>query len=121
MRQQTARLTGQAGAKWGGVVNGVNGIIKFMSKFYYVYVLQSGKDHSLYVGHTTDLKRRLEEHNEGKVSSTSDKRPWKLIYWEGCLSRQDTMEREKYFKTTWGKRYIKSRLKKYITGQATSK
>jgi putative endonuclease len=85
-----------------------------MSKFYYVYVLQSGKDQSLYVGHTTDLKRRLEEHNGGKVSSTSDKRSWKLIYWEGCLSQQDTMEREKYFKTTWGKRYIKKRLQNYF-------
>ncbi len=92
----------------------MNGKFKFMSKFYYVYILQAERDHSLYAGHTTDLKRRLEEHNEGKVSSTSDKRPWKLIYWEGCLSWQDTMKREEYFKTTWGKRYIKKRLQNYL-------
>lgn len=85
-----------------------------MSKFYYVYVLQSKKDHNFYVGYTNDIKRRLEEHNGGKVPSTKSRNPLKLIYWEGCLNQQDATRREKYLKTAWGKRYIKNRLKEYI-------
>ena len=85
-----------------------------MSKFYYVYVLQSEKDGNFYVGYTNDIKRRLEEHNSGKVPSTKDRKPLKLIYWEGCLNQQDATRREKYLKTAWAKRYIKNRLKEYF-------
>lgn len=85
-----------------------------MSKFYYVYVLQSEKDSNFYVGYTSDVNRRVEEHNDGKVPSTKDRRPLKLIYWEGCLNQQDATRREKYLKTAWGKRYIKNRLKEYF-------
>jgi putative endonuclease len=91
-----------------------------MNKFYYVYVLQSEKDHKFYIGCASNIKKRLEEHNSGKVSTTRNRRPLKLIYWEGCLNQQDAASRERYLKTTWGKRYIKSRLKEYITGQAGS-
>lgn len=87
-----------------------------MNKFYYVYVLQSEKDRKFYIGSTSDVKKRLEEHNSGKVSTTKNRRPLKLIYWEGCLNQQDAAGREKYLKTTWGKRYIKIRLKEYFTG-----
>ncbi len=85
-----------------------------MSKFYYVYVLQSEKDHNFYVGYTNDIKRRLDEHNGGKVPATKSRNPLKLIYWEGCLNQQDATRREKYLKSAWGKRYIKSRLKEYL-------
>jgi putative endonuclease len=86
-----------------------------MDKFYYVYVLQSEKDCKFYIGYASDIKKRLEEHNSGKVSTTRNRRPLKLVYWEGCLNQQDAASREKYLKTTWGKRYIKSRLQEYIT------
>jgi len=86
-----------------------------MNKFYYVYVLQSEKDHNFYIGCTSDIKKRLEEHNSGKVSTTRNRRPLKLVYWEGCLNQQDATSRERYLKTTWGKRYINSRLKQYLT------
>jgi putative endonuclease len=89
-----------------------------MDKFYYVYVLQSEKDRKFYIGCASNIKKRLEEHNSGKVSTTRNRRPLKLIYWEGCLNQQDAASRERYLKTTWGKRYIKSRLKEYITGQS---
>lgn len=85
-----------------------------MSKFYYVYVLQSEKDHNLYTGLTIDLKTRIEDHNSGKVSQTESRQPLKLIYYEACLNQQDAAKREKYLKTTWGKRYLKSRLKEYL-------
>lgn len=85
-----------------------------MSKFYYVYVLQSKKDNNFYIGLTSDIKKRLDEHNSGKVSQTKSRRPLELIYWEGCLNQRDAAKREKYLKTTWGKRFIKSRLEQYL-------
>ncbi len=87
-----------------------------MTMYYYVYVLQSEKDYNFYTGYTNDLKRRINEHNSGAVSSTKKRIPLKLIYWEGCLNQQDATKREKYLKTAWGKRYIKNRLKNYFTG-----
>jgi len=82
----------------------------------YVYVLKSEKDKKNYVGYTKNLKLRFEQHCEGKVSSTKNRRPLKLIYYEACLSQQDATKREKYLKTVYGKRYIKNRLKSYLTG-----
>ena len=73
-------------------------------------------DYNFYVGYTKDLKFRLKEHNSGKVKSTKNRRPFKLVYYEACLKQQDATHREKYLKTSWGKRYIKSRLKNYLTG-----
>ena len=84
--------------------------------FFYTYVLQSSKDLNFYVGYTNNLVKRIEEHNKGKVASTKNRVPLKLIYWEGCLNQQDATRREKYLKTSWGKRFIKNRLKSYLTG-----
>ena len=84
--------------------------------FYYVYVLKSEKDGNNYVGYTNNLRERLALHNAGKVSSTKNRLPLKLIYFEGCLNQQDATKREKYLKTSWGKRYLKSRLTNYLTG-----
>ena len=86
-------------------------------QFCYVYVLQSEKDHQLYTGLTIDLKTRLEEHNNGEVSQTQNRRPMKLIYYEACLSQNDAVKREKYLKTTWGKRYVNNRLESYFKRQ----
>ena len=85
-----------------------------MSKFYYVYVLQSEKDGNLYVGYTDDLKKRMNEHNSGRVPSTKNRTPLKLVYYEACLNQQDATKRENYLKTTWGKRFINSRLEQYL-------
>ncbi|KPJ96643.1 MAG: excinuclease ABC subunit C [Gammaproteobacteria bacterium SG8_11] len=85
-------------------------------KYFYVYVLHSQKDKNFYVGYTDNLNRRVEDHTKGKVSSTKNRRPLKLIYWEGCLNQNDALGREKYLKTAWGKRYIKNRIKNYLTG-----
>jgi putative endonuclease len=84
--------------------------------YYYVYVLQSDKDLQFYTGYTKDLNRRLKDHNTGAVDSTKRRLPMKLVYWEGCLSQADATNREKYLKTAWGKRFIKNRIKNYLTG-----
>jgi len=83
---------------------------------YYIYILQSTKDKQFYTGYTNDLRNRLVKHNLGKVISTKNRLPVKLVYYEACLNQQDATHREKYFKTAWGKRYIKSRLKNYLMG-----
>lgn len=84
--------------------------------YFYTYVLQSLKDRNFYVGYTNNLVKRIAEHNKGKVPSTKNRVPLRLIYWEGCLNQKDATRREKYLKTAWGKRFIKNRLKSYLTG-----
>jgi len=83
-------------------------------KFYYVYVLLSEKDGNFYTGYTDNLKNRIKKHNNGEVQSTKHRRPLKLIYYEACLNQQDALKREKYLKTTYGKRYLKNRLKTFL-------
>jgi len=83
---------------------------------YYVYVLQSEKDGKNYTGYTCNLKQRFEEHQRGRVESTKQRRPFKIIYYEVSSHRADALHREKYLKTTHGKRYLKQRLKSYFTG-----
>ncbi len=81
---------------------------------FYNYVLQSEKNKSLYVGYTTDLRKRLKEHNQGFDKSTKPYRPWKLIYYEACLNEDDAKRREHYLKTSQGQRLLKRRLKEYF-------
>ena len=83
---------------------------------YYTYVLQSMKDPDFYTGFTQNLKLRFEQHNNGLVESTKDRRPLKLIYYEACLDQNDATNREKYMKTFHGKMFLKKRLKSYLTG-----
>jgi len=85
-------------------------------KHYYIYVLQSQFDKNFYTGYTHNIQERIQKHNLGKVTSIKNRLPMKLIYWEGCLNRKDALSREKYLKTGWGKRFIKNRLKNYLTG-----
>src|SRR5690606_4130642 len=88
----------------------------FYKFYYWVYILQSLKDGKKYTGYTKNLPSRFEAHQNGEVQSTKDRRPFKLIYFEGCLNQQDATKREKYLKTHYGKMYIKKRLKSYFMG-----
>ncbi len=78
---------------------------------YYVYVLKSKKDGNFYVGCTGNLRKRLAEHNNGDVLSTRYRVPFELMYYEASRSKSDALHREKYLKSTYGKRYIRARLK----------
>jgi len=82
---------------------------------YYFYVLKSKKTSRFYYGLTSDLKRRLEEHNEGKSRSTKRGRPWKLVYYEAYLSVDDARRRELSVKN-YGNvlTYIKRRISESI-------
>jgi len=81
---------------------------------YYVYLLLSEVDRNFYTGSTNDLRRRIDEHNNGSVVSTAKRRPLKLIYYEACLNEMDARKREKYLKSGMGKKYIRNRLKSYF-------
>jgi putative endonuclease len=83
---------------------------------FYTYILLSEVDGKLYTGYTKNIEARFEAHNAGKVPSTKNRRPLKLIYFEACLNQQDATHREKYLKTHYGKMFLKNRLKSYFTG-----
>ena len=78
--------------------------------FYYTYILYSEKDKKMYVGWTDDLENRVKKHNNGNVSATKNRRPLELIYFEACKNKDKAIQREKYFKTGFGRRYLKLRI-----------
>jgi len=73
---------------------------------FYVYILQSIKDGNFYVGYSADLKTRFIEHKKGKVSSTKNRRPIILIYYEAYRSGKDARIREKFLKTGKGREFM---------------
>lgn len=82
---------------------------------YYVYILQSKKDNKWYTGATNDLRKRLREHNQNLVISTKNRGPFELIYYEMCLNKDDMWLREKKLKSGYGKRFVKDRLKRFLS------
>ena len=82
---------------------------------FYTYIIKSKKDGKLYTGSTKDLRKRFNEHNSGRVISTKNRGPFVLIYYEACLNEQDARCREKYLKSGMGKRYLKNRLKRFLS------
>ena len=98
---------GQAGVpapapEGGGAGNGA-------VSMYYVYILKSEVDRGYYYGSTSDLSRRVREHNDGRVRFTKSRRPLCLHYYEEYLDKRDAMKREKYFKKRSGYRWLKRR------------
>ncbi len=61
---------------------------------YYLYILKSEKDHKLYFGCTSDLKKRIKQHNDGRSQATRARRPFRLVYYEAYLSLEDARRRE---------------------------
>jgi len=78
---------------------------------YYVYILQSQKNNSLYIGYTADLKKRFRDHNSGKSKATKPFIPYKLIFYEMFLDRIDAKNREIYLKSGYGRKTIKTMIK----------
>ena len=84
---------------------------------HYVYVLQSKNYKTkLYIGNTNDLKRRLDEHNNGNNYSTNKYKPFRVVYYEAYLNREDALEREnklKHHGSVIG--HLKRRIKRSLT------
>jgi len=84
-----------------------------MNRFY-VYTLLSLKDHKLYTGFTTNLKKRLQEHARGGVKSTQNRLPLKLIHYEYFINEQDAKAREVFLKSGFGRNQLKQALKRTL-------
>jgi putative endonuclease len=82
---------------------------------YYAYVIRSEEGGRFYTGLTFDLRKRFSEHNAGKVMTTKGRGPFDLIYYEFCLNKKDARAREKYLKSGMGKRYLRNRLKRFLS------
>ena len=82
---------------------------------HYVYVLRSLKDGKLYTGYTTDLRNRVATHNSGNTTSTRNRRPLQLIYYEAYLWAKDAKARELFLKSGSGKRFIRRQLRYYFS------
>ena len=67
---------------------------------YFVYVLKNNTKSKFitYVGHTNNLKKRLNLHNKGKGAKFTRGRSWKVIYSEKFLTKREAMSREYYIK-----------------------
>ena len=72
---------------------------------YYVYLIENS-DGDRYIGYTSDLKRRLQEHRDGRSFYTSKKRcDWRIIYYEAYLNKEIAIKREKVLKRDRSKLY----------------
>jgi putative endonuclease len=72
----------------------------------FVYILKSRDFPITYVGSTTDLQRRLDEHNSGSKRFTNRHKPWDLVYSEEITDLSIARKREKYLKSGAGRRFI---------------
>lgn len=81
---------------------------------FYVYILRSIESNRLYTGFTSDLRKRLSEHQKDQSPYTKKRGPYELIYYEACMDVNDALAREKYLKTGMGKRYLKNRVKRFL-------
>ncbi len=78
-------------------------------EYFFVYVLR-GKNNFIYVGYTTNYKKRLLRHNSGQVQSTKHFIPFELIFLEVYVNKADAKRREKYLKTTKGRTTLRTML-----------
>jgi len=65
---------------------------------FYIYIIKSIKSGKIYIGYSSDLKRRMIEHNSGQSDYTKSDKPWKLVYYEAYASDKDARVREKRLK-----------------------
>ncbi|MEL6976301.1 MAG: GIY-YIG nuclease family protein [Bacteroidota bacterium] len=78
---------------------------------YVVYVLYSKDFDRYYVGMTTNLVRRLQEHNTGRTKSTKAYMPWHIVYKKTFAESTEARAWEKYLKTASGRRWRKENIR----------
>ncbi len=82
---------------------------------FYVYLLECQTDKSWYIGYTSNLKRRINDHKNGYgCRTTALKKNWKLIYYEAYIEKRDAIGREKFLKSGSGRKYLNKQLKNYL-------
>ncbi len=79
---------------------------------FYVYVIRSESSNKIYIGQTSDIYKRLKQHNDPNNNDSKftkqNKGPWKLIYKEEAVSRSEALRREKILKSGKGREFIKT-------------
>lgn len=83
--------------------------------YHYVYLLRGEKSGRWYTGLTKNLRKRFDQHNNGQSRYTKNKDSYEMIYCEACKNLSDAKAREKYLKSGMGKRYLKNRLKRFLS------
>ena len=71
-----------------------------------VYIIYSEKLDRFYTGYTTDLAKRLQEHNSGISNFTAKASDWKLMYTETFQTREEAQFRERQIKNKKSRKYI---------------
>ncbi len=82
----------------------------------FVYILQSQLDQSFYIGFTTNIEDRLNEHNFGNTGYSKRKRPWNLVYFESYNTKEEAIKREKSLKRMKSKKYILELINNFSEG-----
>jgi len=82
---------------------------------FYVYVLHSETDYGLYIGFSSDLRRRMAEHRKGLAFATAFRGPWRLVYYEAYTDQDDALGRERFLKSGGGRRFLDKQLRHYFT------
>lgn len=77
---------------------------------YYAYILHSSKSKIFYYGYTSDLRKRVAEHNSGLSPSTKPHIPWLLVWYGGFAKEKDARDFELYLKSGAGKAFAYKRL-----------
>lgn len=77
---------------------------------HHVYILLNEAKTRTYTGVADDVEERLKEHNAGRVKSSSPYRPYKVIHTETFVTLSEARQREKFYKSTTGRRKIKEML-----------
>ena len=82
---------------------------------YYTYVLYSEKDQGLYIGYSSNLKVRFQQHINGEVLSTKHRRPLMIAYYEAYICQQDAEGRERFLKSGSGRTYLRKQMKTFFS------
>lgn len=85
---------------------------------YYVYILESEKDQSYYIGYTQGLEKRVYDHNHGRGRYSSKKAPWNLVYWEEYDTKREAIIRERQIKKWKSKKLIEKLIHKTRSGSS---
>ena len=78
---------------------------------HHVYIIQSRIDpRQIYKGYTTNIRKRILDHNHGKSVHTNKYRPWKLLFFASFAKKKTAMEFERYLKSSSGRAFTSKRL-----------
>ena len=112
MREWLNRAAWKAAPRKGLVGSNPTLSAQFLSFMYFVYVIRSSRKNWIYIGFTSDLRKRFQEHNLGKVRVTKGNRPFILAYYEAYRNEFDARKREIELKTKGQqKEFLKKRIK----------